>query len=320
MKTGVVLANLGTPAAPTSRAIRRFLRRFLQDKRIIQEVPPWLWRILLEAVILPFRPAKLTHQYQQIWTDEGSPLLVYSLKQRQALNEALRADNIIVALAMTYGEPSFEQALDVLEEAGVKRVIVLPLYPQYSSTTTAAVFDGLARALSAKMSLPEMVFVADYHQHPLYVEAISLSIANHWRVHGRGELLVFSFHGLPLSYCKRGDPYATACEETVGAVVNALQLKEGEYALSYQSRLGYKPWLQPYTIDFVAQKAREGVKRIDVIAPGFATDCLETLEELEVQNNQAFLEAGGEVFHYIPALNDNADHIALLTALVRERL
>lgn len=320
MKTGVVLANLGTPAAPTKTAIRHFLRRFLQDKRIIQEVPPWLWRILLEAVILPFRPAKLTHQYQQIWTDEGSPLLVYSIRQQQALSKALSVDNIMVTIAMSYGEPGFDEALNAIEEAGLERIIVLPLYPQYSSTTTAAVFDGLACALSTKMSLPEMVFIADYHQHPLYVEAISRSITHHWRVHGRGELLVFSFHGIPLSYCERGDPYAKACEETVSAVVNALQLKEGEYALSYQSRLGYKPWLQPYTIDFLTQKAREGVKKIDVIAPGFATDCLETLEELEVQNNKAFLEAGGEVFHYIPALNDHADHIALLTALVRERL
>lgn len=320
MKTGIILANLGTPAAPSKQAIRHFLRRFLQDKRIIQEVPAWLWRILLEGVILPFRPGKLTHQYQQIWTDEGSPLLAYSRKQQQALNEALRADNITVTLAMTYGEPGFEQALNVLEEASIERIIVLPLYPQYSSTTTAAVFDGLARALSTRMRLPEMAFVAAYHQHPLYVEAISRSIARHWRVHGRGELLLFSFHGLPLSYCERGDPYPKACEETVAAVVNTLQLKEGEYALSYQSRLGYKPWLQPYTIDFLTQKAREGVKRVDVIAPGFATDCLETLEELEVQNNQAFLQAGGEVFHYIPALNDSVDHIALLASLVRERL
>lgn len=320
MKTGVLLANLGTPAAPGKQAIRSFLRRFLQDKRIIQEVPAWLWRLLLEGVILPLRVTKLCRQYQQIWTDEGSPLLVYSRRQQQALSEVLKADNITVTVAMTYGEPGIDSALSALEKAGCERIIVLPLYPQYSSTTTAAVFDGLARALIPRMVLPEIVFVADYHQHPLYIEAISLSIANHWRVHGRGELLVFSFHGLPLSYCERGDPYATACEETVAAVVNTLQLKEDEYALSYQSRLGYKPWLQPYTIDFIAQKAREGVRRIDVIAPGFAVDCLETLEELELRNREAFLQAGGEVFQYIPALNDNADHIALLAALVKERL
>lgn len=320
MKTGVILANLGTPTAPSKQAIRRFLRPFLQDRRIVQETTPWLWCLILEGFILPFRPGKLSHQYQQIWTDEGSPLLVYSRRQQQALEQALNAENIKVTIAMTYGEPGFESALNTLEEAGVERIVVLPLYPQYSSTTTAAVFDGLARAFISKMIVPEIVFINAYYRHPLYVEAISRSIAHHWRLHGRGELLVFSFHGIPLSYCERGDPYSTACEETLAAVVESLQLKEGEYALSYQSRLGYKPWLQPYTIDFLAQKAREGIKKIDVIAPGFATDCLETLEELEFGNKAAFLQAGGEVFQYIPALNDSPDHIALLASLVKERL
>lgn len=320
MKTGLIIANLGTPAAPTKPAIRRFLRRFLQDKRIIQDVPAWLWRLILEGFILPFRPAKLSHQYQQIWTDAGSPLLVYSLRQQRALSEALRADDITVTLAMTHSEPGLEQALNTLEQAGCERIIVLPLYPQYSTTTTAAVFDGLARTLAPKMTLPEIVFITEYHRHPLYIEAISQSIANHWRVHGRAALLVFSFHGLPLSYCQRGDPYPKACEETVAAVARTLQLKEGEYALTYQSRLGYKPWLQPYTIDFLAQKARAGLRSVDVIAPGFAADCLETLEELELRNKAAFLKAGGEAFHYIPALNDSADHIDLLAALVKARL
>jgi ferrochelatase len=182
------------------------------------------------------------------------------------------------------------------------------------------VYDGLSRAVVSKMVLPEMVFISDYHCHPLYIEAIRRSITQYWQEHGRGELLLFSFHGIPLSYCERGDTYPAACVQTMTAVAEALQLKSTEYALSYQSRLGYKPWLQPYTIDFVAQQARGGLKRIDVIAPGFATDCLETLEELQLQNKAAFLAAGGKAFHYIPALNDSADHIALLAALVRERV
>lgn len=320
MQTGVILANLGTPIAPTKKAIRQFLRPFLQDKRVIQDVHPWLWRIILEGFILPFRPKKLAHNYQKIWLKEGSPLLIYSKLQQKALTQALQTDDITVTLAMTYGEPSFSAALDTLEAAACERIIVIPLYPQYSSTTTAAVYDGLARALATKMVLPEIVFVADYHRHPLYIQAISRSITDYWQQHGRGDLLLFSFHGIPVSYCERGDTYPTACEQTVAAVVEALQLKPTEYALSYQSRLGYKPWLQPYTIDFLPEQARAGLKRVDVIAPGFATDCLETLEELQLQNKVAFLAAGGKEFHYIPALNDNADHIALLAALVRERM
>ncbi len=320
MKTGVILANLGTPTAPTKKAIRQFLRPFLQDKRVIQDIAPWLWRIILEGFILPFRPKKLVHNYQKIWLDEGSPLLVYSLQQKKALAAALQADDITVTVAMTYGEPSFGAALDTLEAALCKRIIVLPLYPQYSSTTTAAVFDGLARALTAKMLIPEIVFIADYYRHPLYIQAISRSITQYWQQHGRGDLLLFSFHGIPISYCERGDTYPEACVQTVAAVAEALQLKSTEYAVSYQSRLGYKPWLQPYTIEFVAQQARAGLKRIDVIAPGFATDCLETLEELQLQNKAVFLAAGGKDFHYIPALNDSEDHIALLAALVREHM
>ena len=187
MKTGVILANLGTPTAPTSKAIRRFLRPFLQDKRVIQDVPAWLWRCILESVILPFRPAKIRHNYEKIWTSEGSPLLVYSRQQAQALAKVLASENIAVSLAMTYGEPSFKSALHALQSAGCERVMVIPLYPQYSSTTTAAVFDGLARALAQQYVLPELVFIKDYYRHPLYSQALSLSIANHWQQHGRGD-------------------------------------------------------------------------------------------------------------------------------------
>ncbi len=320
MKTGVILANLGTPTAPTKKAIREFLRPFLRDRRVIQDIPAWLWRIILEGFILPFRPKKLAHNYQKIWLDDASPLLLYSRLQQRALAFCLETDDITVTFAMTYGEPSFSTALDTLKAAACERIIVIPLYPQYSSTTTAAVFDGLARAFADKMVLPEIVFVANYHRHPLYIQAISRSITQYWQQHGRGDLLLFSFHGIPVSYCERGDTYPEACVQTVAAVAQMLQLKPTEYALSYQSRLGYKPWLQPYTIEFVAQQARAGLKRIAVIAPGFATDCLETLEELQLQNKAVFLAAGGEAFHYIPALNDSTDHIALLAELVRERL
>lgn len=320
MKTGVILANLGTPSAPTAKAIRQFLRPFLRDKRVIQDVPAWLWRIILEGFILPFRPRKFVHKYQQVWLKEGSPLLVRSWLQQRALAAALSAEDITVTLAMTYGEPSFSSALATLEAACCERIIVIPLFPQYSSTTTAAAFDALARALATRMIIPEIIFMKEYYRHPLYIEAISRSITNYWQQHGRGDLLLFSFHGIPVSYCERGDTYPEACVQTVAAVATALQLKPTEYALSYQSRLGYKAWLQPYTIDFVAEQARAGLKRIDVIAPGFATDCLETLEELQLQNKAAFLAAGGKEFHYIPALNDNDDHIALLAALVRENL
>lgn len=320
MKTGVILANLGTPTAPISSAIRQFLRAFLRDPRIIQGIPPWLWRIILESFVLPFRTAKVRGLYEKIWTDAGSPLLAYSLKQEKALNAALSSAEIPVAFAMTYGEPSFDNALNRLEGQGCERIVVLPLYPQYSSTTTAAVFDGLARAFRSKMVLPEIIFVRGYHRHPLYIQAIASSIEAHWQAQGRGELLLFSFHGLPVSYCMRGDPYSKACEETVAAVAAVLNLKKEEYALTYQSRFGAQPWLQPYTMEFLSQKARAGLKHVDVIAPGFAVDCLETLEELALQNKAAFLQSGGETFHYIPALNDSKEHIALLQTLVEARL
>ncbi len=319
MKTAAILVNLGTPAALNTKAIRRFLREFLSDPRVIQDIPPWVWKIILEGFILPLRPGRIVQAYQKVWLKEGSPLMVISQAQVAAVQKILEKSDpdISVFSAMSYGQPSLEKVLQDPQVQNAERLIVLPLYPQYSSSTTAPVFDGLARIFKKQMHIPELIFINQYHLHPLYIKALSQSIHDHWQSQGRSDLLLFSFHGIPVSYCERGDPYARACAETVEAVAKALNLSEKDYALSFQSRLGRQVWLQPYTLDFVQACAQRGIRSLDVIAPGFSVDCLETLEELDMQNREAFMAAGGEKFSYIPALNDQSAHIELLAELIR---
>ncbi|MFC3284669.1 ferrochelatase [Litchfieldella rifensis] len=316
---GVLLVNLGTPDAPTPEAVRRYLGEFLWDKRVV-DTPRPLWWLILHGVILRFRPRKVARAYQSVWMAEGSPLLVIGRRQQRSLAAALErrhGEAIPVELAMTYGKPSMEEAGLKLRDAGVERILVLPLYPQFSRSTTAAVFDRLARALSACPHLPELRFVRDYHDHPAYVQALAASIRDHWQAQGgeRGKLML-SYHGIPQRYAEQGDPYPRHCETTSRLVAEALGLGDDEWQMTYQSRFGREEWLKPYTDETLKAWAREGGERVDIISPAFAADCLETLEELEEENRENFVQAGGKTYRYIPALNDRADHIDLLAQLV----
>ncbi|MBZ9559310.1 MULTISPECIES: ferrochelatase [unclassified Modicisalibacter] len=318
---GVLLANLGTPDAPTPAAVRRYLAEFLWDERVIDVSRP-LWWLILNGVILRFRPAKVAKGYAAVWQDEGSPLLAIGRRQQRALAERLAerfGETIPVELAMTYGNPSMEEAGKALRDAGASRILVLPLYPQYSRSTTAAVFDRLARALKPCPHLPELRFVRDYHDHPGYIEALAASVREHWARHGgeRGRLLM-SYHGIPKRYAEAGDPYPEQCAATSRALATSLELGDDDWLMSYQSRFGREEWLKPYTDERLKTWGHEGVEHVDVISPAFAADCLETLEELEVENRGYFLEAGGKTYRYIAALNDRPEHIALFERLVEQ--
>lgn len=317
VKAGVLLVNLGTPDAPSPKAVKQYLAEFLLDKRVI-DLNRFTWVPLLKGIILPRRVPKVAKLYQEIWQEDGSPLLVYSRQQQQALDKSLSAD-IMVELAMTYGQPSMEDAIERLLQAGIKKLIVLPMYPQYSCSTTAAVWDALSRVLAKTRNIPEVMFVRDYADHPRYINALADSVINSFAKNGRPDLLLISYHGIPERYAAEGDDYPLRCQKTTEALVEKLSLKEGEYMMCYQSRFGKEEWLKPYTDETLTQLPNQGIKNIQVICPGFAADCLETLEEIAVANKQLFLDNGGENYHYIPALNADAGHIRLLQQLVLSR-
>jgi ferrochelatase len=314
-----LVANLGTPEAPTAPAVRRFLAEFLWDPRIV-EAPRWLWWLALHGLILRVRPARSAHAYRQIWTPEGSPLMLHSRAIASALEQELARDlDPVVALGMTYGAPSLPTALAQLREANVRRIIVLPLYPQYSATTTACVFDRVTRELQRWRWVPELRFIHGWHDEPAYIEALSAAIEEYWRacrLQPRGRLL-FSFHGVPRRYLLAGDPYHCFCQKTARLVAARLGLRDDEWSVSFQSQVGREEWLRPYTDEWLIEWARRGGKHVSVVCPGFATDCLETLEEIALRNRDAFLKNGGETYHYVPALNAGSSQIALLAALVR---
>ncbi len=317
---GVLLVNLGTPEAPTSAAVRAYLKEFLSDRRVV-DVPKWLWWPVLNGVILRIRPPRVAKAYASIWTDEGSPLMSISRAQQRALKAALAEEygcDIPVALAMTYGRPSMEDAGRELRQAGAERLVILPLYPQNSSSTTAAVHDRYARALAPCPHVPASRWITDYHQHPQYIGALADSVRRYWDEHGRPDRLMMSFHGIPKRYETKGDPYPSQCRATAAAVAQALDLADDEWICSFQSRFGREEWVKPYTDHTLEEWGKAGVGRVDVISPAFAADCLETLEELEVENREVFMEAGGKEYHYIPCLNDSADHINMMVSLVRE--
>ncbi|WP_300426480.1 ferrochelatase [uncultured Thalassolituus sp.] len=317
---GVLLVNLGTPEAPTSAAVRAYLKEFLSDRRVV-DVPKWLWWPVLNGVILRIRPPRVAKAYASIWTEEGSPLMSISRAQQRALKAALAEEygcDIPVALAMTYGRPSMEDAGRELRQAGAERLVVLPLYPQNSSSTTAAVHDRYARALAPCPHVPASRWITDYHQHPQYIGALADSVRRYWDEHGRPDRLMMSFHGIPKRYETKGDPYPSQCRATAAAVAQALELADDEWICSFQSRFGREEWVKPYTDHTLEEWGKAGVGRVDVISPAFAADCLETLEELEVENREVFMEAGGKEYHYIPCLNDSADHINMMVSLVRE--
>jgi protoporphyrin/coproporphyrin ferrochelatase len=315
-RLGVLIANLGTPDGPDPASVRRFLAEFLWDPRVV-EAPRLLWWLALHGVILRFRPSKSAHAYQQIWTPEGSPLLVHSTALTKRIAEALQpAANAAVALGMSYGSPSIPAALEELRRQGARRIVVLPLYPQYSATTTASVFDRVTRHLQRWRWVPELRFIGGYHDDPGYVDAIAASIEQHWRTHERQHLL-FSFHGIPKRYLLAGDPYHCQCLKSARLVAARLSLTERDWSVSFQSQVGREEWLRPYTDERLLEYARTGPKRVTLVCPGFATDCLETIEEIALRNRQLFLDAGGEAYDYVPCLNAGDAHVAVLTGLLK---
>ena len=315
---GILLVNLGTPDSPSRGDVKRYLREFLMDPRIV-EMPRLLWWPTLNGVILNLRPARSAAAYGKIWSEEGSPLLVHTLAQAEALQRKL-GETVRVVPAMRYGNPSIAAGLEKLREAGCERILVFPLYPQYSSTTTASVFDAVTAELRRWRWIPELRLVNQYFEDPGYIAALADSVRDFQQEHGKPEKLLFSFHGIPQRYADKGDPYPLQCRRTGELLAQALELQPREWQLTYQSRMGREPWLQPYTSTTLESLAREGVKRVQVLCPGFAADCLETLEEIAMENRDVFLQHGGQSYEYIPCLNERPDHIESLAAIANHYL
>jgi len=319
---GVLLAILGTPDAPTAAAVRRYLRQFLGDPRVIEVSRP-LWWLILNLFVLPSRPRKSAELYASIWTEEGSPLLAISQRQRTAIASELEQRNgarVEVALGATYGNPSLPAALDGLRAKGCRRILFLPLFSHYSATSTGAAFDALVAELRTLRWLPELRTVCQYHDDPAYIAALAASVREHWQTQGEAEMLLMSFHGVPQRYLEHGDPYHCQCLKTGRLLAESLGLPARRWQVSFQSLFGREEWIKPYTNATLVAMAGAGIRSVDVICPGFAADCLETLEEIDMQNRVGFLDAGGETFRYIPALNDRPDHIAALCDLIERNL
>lgn len=319
--TAVLLCNLGTPDAPTAPALRRYLAEFLGDPRVV-EIPAVAWKPILHGIILRTRPAKSAAKYASIWTPEGSPLRVWTEKQAKLLRGYLgeRGLPVMVDFAMRYGQPSIASRLDALKARNATRILVLPLYPQYSGTTTASVADAVHAWSHGVRRLPEFRFVNQYHDHPPYIDALAKRVAHHWMAHGRPDKLVMSFHGVPRRTLMLGDPYHCQCHTTARLLADRLGLSESQYAVTFQSRFGRAEWLQPYTEPTLHSLGKAGVRRVDVVCPGFVSDCIETLEEIAMEGRQAFLTAGGQEFQYIPCLNDQHEWIAALAAIAQQHL
>jgi ferrochelatase len=321
-RLGVIVANLGTPDAPDTPSLRRYLAQFLGDPRVI-ELPRILWRAILHGIVLRTRPSKSAASYREVWTDDGSPLYVTGTAQTEGIKARLdqRLDGPVeVALAMRYGSPSIPESLQKLRDAGAERIVMLPLFPQYSGTTTASAFDALADEFKQWRWIPEFRFIGQYHDDARFIRCLAQSIRDHWANHGQGEKLIFSFHGTPKRYLLNGDPYHCQCQKTARLVAEELQLSDDEWLVAFQSRFGNEEWLKPYTDETVTELARNGMQTIDVICPGFSADCLETLDEIQNENREYFEEAGGEALRYIPCLNARSDHLDFLTELVMEHV
>lgn len=319
--TAIVLCNLGTPDAPTPAALRRYLAEFLSDTRVV-EIPRLIWWLILHGIILRVRPAKSAAKYASIWTSEGSPLKVWTEKQAELLQDWLdgHGHHVTVHYAMRYGNPSIASQLDALKAEGVNRILILPAYPQYSGTTTASVFDAVYRWAEEIRSIPELRFVNRFHDDAGYIGALAQHIRGYWDETGRPDQLVMSFHGVPARTLHLGDPYHCECQKTARLLAEQLGLRKDQYKLSFQSRFGKAQWLEPYTEPTVVQMAKAGVRRVDVVCPGFTSDCLETLEEIALEVRQAFHLAGGKEFHYIPCLNDNTQWLQALGELAQRHL
>jgi len=321
-RTGILVTNLGTPDAPTPKALHRYLKQFLWDPRVV-EIPRPLWWLILNGVILRIRPRRSAKAYATVFTDEGSPLMFHTRNQAQALAAHLADsghENLVVDFAMRYGNPSMPSVLQSMFDRGVRRLLVLPLYPQYSGSTTASTFDELSADFVRRRWIPDLRFITHYHDFEPFIDAAAARIREHWESHGRADRLLFSYHGIPMRYLRNGDPYHCECYKTSRLLAEKLGLGEQEYLTTFQSRFGREEWLKPYTDETLKALPAQGVKSVQVFCPGFAADCLETIEEIGEENRDYYLEAGGERYEYISALNDRPDHIAALAKLVEANL
>lgn len=319
-RTGVLLVNLGTPEAASTGAVRRYLGEFLHDHRVV-ELTRWLWCWILHGVVLRIRPKRSAAAYAKIWGDSGSPLMAHTKEMSAQLATLLTTENresVHVAMAMRYGEPSVHSVMTHLANEGISRLVVLPLYPQFSCSTSASVFDAVNDVLKSWRNLPSTHLIRDYHCHHGYLDALTQSVHEHWAKHPRGEKLIMSFHGTPQRYADQGDPYYEQCHATAKALADRLALNPDEWMLTFQSRFGKAPWLTPYTDKTLEALPASGTKSVDIICPGFAADCLETLEEIAEENAEIFEEAGGNGFSYIPCLNARQDHIKALSEVIRQ--
>lgn len=316
-KTAILLVNLGTPDEPTAPAVRRYLREFLSDQRVV-EIPPFIWQIILNLFVLPARPKRVAHAYASIWTADGSPLLAILKEQAKLLADKLAQNGtpIPVVPATTYGNPNIKAVMKDLKNQGFDDFIVFSLYPQYSATTTGAVFDKVAKYCMGERNIPAVQFIKDYYQNPLYIKSLADSVREFRAENGDSEKLLMSFHGIPKPFADKGDPYREQCHETAQLVAKELGLPDDKWAISFQSRFGAQEWLKPYTDELLTEWGKAGVKSVQIMSPAFSADCLETLEELAVENKDTFLQAGGQSYAYIPALNTRDDHIAMMAEVV----
>ncbi len=320
MKKAVILMNLGTPVAPTRKAVRAFLKEFLWDPRVV-EIPRIIWWMILNLIILTFRVPRVTKNYQKIWQAEGSPLRVITESQRDKLQRRFTdPEGILVEYAMTYSGPSIEDKLSQLEQMAVDHILILPLYPQFSATTTGSIYDQLSVINQSRRNIPQVHIIKQYFDHPLYITALSQSVRQQWQQTGKPDRLLMSFHSIPQNYADAGDPYHEQCVATAELLAQSLGLESQDWAISFQSRLGFSKWLSPYTSEVLQEWGKQKIKHVDVICPAFSADCLETLEEIQFENKELFLEAGGETFHLIPCLNDQDQHIDMMQAIVQNYL
>ena len=321
-RIGVLLTNLGTPEAPTTAALRTYLREFLSDPRVV-EIPRLVWMIILHGIILRVRPAKSAKLYQSIWTEQGSPLMVHSLAQKEKVAGQLKkqfGEHVIVDLAMRYGELSIAKALQQFQKIGVNKIVVLPLYPQYAGPTTASTFDAVTNEIKKWRWIPSLNFISSYHDQPEYIQSLANAVNEHIEQYGKPDKLVLSYHGMPKLFLENGDPYYCFCHKTTRLLMENLGFAEDDFAMTFQSRFGKAEWLKPYTDVTLEALAKAGNKHVAIISPAFSADCLETLEELESENREVFMEAGGQTYHYIPCLNDRDDHIHAITTLLKPSL
>ena len=313
-RTGVLLINLGTPDAPTVQALRPYLKEFLSNPRVI-EIPRLIWWPILHGFILPFRPKASAEKYAKIWMPEGSPLKVHTERQTKLLREALQTrlqNPPIVEYAMNIGQPSVATVMARMQEQGCERILIIPLFPQYAASSTAAAMDNVFSVLNRMRNLPSIRTVKQYHDHPGYIAALAQNVRDYWDAHGRPDKLIISFHGTPRASLDKGDPYHCACQKTGRLLAEALALESNQYSVCFQSRFGKAKWLTPYTVATLMQLGKEQMQRVDVICPGFVSDCLETLEEIAIEAKNTFIQSGGKEFHYIPCLNERSDWIQAL--------